>query len=105
MRGPTTFERRVWAEVQRIGWGETKTYGEVAKAAGSGPLAIGTALSRLDRFPDMEAVVPWHRVTKARYGGNKRLAPINDRTREQAQRLVLEGHVLEQHGNTYRLIE
>jgi len=69
MRSPTTFERRVWAEVQRIRWGETKTYGEVARAVGSGSLATGTALSRLERFRDMEAVVPWRRVTKARYGG------------------------------------
>ena len=102
MRNPTDFERRVWAEVRRIRWGQTKTYGQVADAIGSNALTTGTALSRLERFPDILPTIPWHRVTKLGPEGEHKLS-INDRTREQVRLLLLEGHVIEVDRNHYRL--
>lgn len=56
----TRFRRRVIAETRRISWGNTLTYGEVAKRAGSSGAAraVGTAMSS-NRFP---FIVPCHRV-------------------------------------------
>lgn len=56
----TRFRRRVISETRRISWGNTLTYGEVAKRAGSSGAAraVGTAMSS-NRFP---IVVPCHRV-------------------------------------------
>jgi methylated-DNA-[protein]-cysteine S-methyltransferase len=56
----TRFRKRVIAETRRISWGNTLTYGEVAKRAGSSGAAraVGTAMSS-NRFP---FVVPCHRV-------------------------------------------
>lgn len=56
----TRFRKRVISEVRRISWGNTLTYGEVAKRAGSSGAAraVGTAMST-NRFP---IVVPCHRV-------------------------------------------
>lgn len=56
----TRFRRRVISEVRRISWGNTLTYGEVAKRAGSSGAAraVGTTMST-NRFP---FVVPCHRV-------------------------------------------
>ena len=56
----TRFRKRVISEVRRISWGNTLTYGEVAKRAGSSGAAraVGTAMST-NRFP---FVVPCHRV-------------------------------------------
>lgn len=100
-QGPSAFDLEVWAEVQRIGWSETRTYADVAEAIGSSAHPVGSAFSRLERYPEFMVVVPWHRVVQS--GGQ--LSPINDRTREQARLLVLEGHVLEVHTNSYRLVE
>jgi methylated-DNA-[protein]-cysteine S-methyltransferase len=56
----TPFRRRVIAETRRISWGNTLTYGEVARRAGSpgAARAVGTAMSS-NRFP---FIVPCHRV-------------------------------------------
>jgi len=56
----TRFRRKVISETRRISWGNTLTYGEVAKRAGSSGAAraVGTAMSS-NRFP---FVVPCHRV-------------------------------------------
>lgn len=56
----TRFRRRVITETRRISWGNTLTYGEVAKRAGSSGAAraVGTAMSS-NRFP---LVIPCHRV-------------------------------------------
>lgn len=56
----TRFRRRVISETRRISWGNTLTYGEVAKRAGSSGAAraVGTVMSS-NRFP---FVVPCHRV-------------------------------------------
>ena len=59
----TEFPRRVWEELRRIGWGCTRSYGEVARAVGSprGARAVGMACNR----NPLLLVVPCHRVVGA----------------------------------------
>jgi methylated-DNA-[protein]-cysteine S-methyltransferase len=55
------FQKKVWAELQRIPYGETATYGEVAQRLGYEPVisrAVGVA-NGSNRLP---IVVPCHRV-------------------------------------------
>lgn len=56
----TAFQRRVWAELRRIPFGETISYGELAARIGnpSGSRAVGQA-NGANPFP---VVVPCHRV-------------------------------------------
>jgi methylated-DNA-[protein]-cysteine S-methyltransferase len=56
----TEFQRRVWAELSRIPYGETTTYGELARRLGSatGSRAVGLANGR----NPIGIVVPCHRV-------------------------------------------
>ncbi|CCQ75615.1 methylated-DNA--[protein]-cysteine S-methyltransferase [Magnetospira sp. QH-2] len=61
----TEFQRRVWSEMQRIPFGEVRTYGDLAYAIGSGPRAVGGACGR----NPLPIVIPCHRVT----GANNRL--------------------------------
>ena len=88
----------MWAEVQHIGWGTTNTYKEVAGSIDTGSTAVAGALKYLDEHPDWLAIIYWHRVIRT----DGKLS-IRDRTREQAQRLVLEGNALRKRGNTYSL--
>ena len=59
----TEFQRRVWEELRRIGWGCTRSYGEVARAVGSprGARAVGMACNR----NPLLLVAPCHRVVGA----------------------------------------
>jgi methylated-DNA-[protein]-cysteine S-methyltransferase len=55
------FQKKVWAELQRIPYGETATYGDVARRLGYEPVisrAVGVA-NASNRLP---IVVPCHRV-------------------------------------------
>jgi|SRR5579884_1334491 len=52
------FERRVWAQMQAIPYGETRTYGDLAHATDSGPRAVGRACGR----NPIPIVIPCHRV-------------------------------------------
>ena len=57
----TAFQRRVWAELQRIGYGETASYGDLAGRlglTGHGARAVGTANGR----NPIPVVIPCHRV-------------------------------------------
>ena len=56
----TPFARRVMQAARRIPWGETRSYGEVARAAGSpgGARAVGQVMSA----NPVAIVVPCHRV-------------------------------------------
>jgi methylated-DNA-[protein]-cysteine S-methyltransferase len=56
----TEFQRRVWAELLRIPYGETATYGELARRLGNptGSRAVGLANGR----NPIGIVVPCHRV-------------------------------------------
>ena len=57
------FERAVWREMTGIPYGETKTYGEVAKAVGDpgGARAVGVACNR----NPVPVIVPCHRIVGA----------------------------------------
>ncbi len=59
----TAFQRRVWKELQRIPYGSTKTYTEVARAIGK-PRAI-RAVARACATNPVSIVVPCHRVVRA----------------------------------------
>lgn len=59
----TEFQQRVWAELLRIPYGETSTYGELARRLGhpNGSRAVGLANGR----NPLGIVVPCHRVVGA----------------------------------------
>ncbi|WP_283775743.1 methylated-DNA--[protein]-cysteine S-methyltransferase [Rhizomonospora bruguierae] len=62
-RRGSAFERAVWAELSRIPYGETRTYGQVAAAAGDpgAARAVGVACNR----NPIAVIVPCHRVVGA----------------------------------------
>jgi methylated-DNA-[protein]-cysteine S-methyltransferase len=67
----TTFQKEVWAELSRIPYGETISYGELARRVGrpKGPRAVGQANGR----NPIPIIVPCHRVLAGNgiggYGG------------------------------------
>ncbi len=60
----THYQRRVWERICAIPVGQTRSYGEVAAAIGSGPRAVGNACGS-NPYP---IVVPCHRVVAANHG-------------------------------------
>jgi len=60
----TDFQRRVWAELTRIGYGTTASYGEVAAALGLPPGA-SRAVGLANGANPIAIVVPCHRVIGA----------------------------------------
>ncbi len=54
-------ERRVWALMARIPYGETRSYGQLAKALKLSPRAVGRACAR----NPLPILLPCHRVTGA----------------------------------------
>ncbi len=84
----TDHQKRVWAMMREIPFGETATYGGMAMALGSGPRAVGTACGR----NPLPIIVPCHRVLGAGgkeggYSGGRGLPTKH-------QLLALEGVVL-----------
>lgn len=84
----TDFQKRVWAMMCNIPYGETATYGGLAMALGSGPRAVGMACGR----NPIPIIVPCHRVlgaggTAGGYSGGRGLPT-------KRQLLALEGVVL-----------
>jgi methylated-DNA-[protein]-cysteine S-methyltransferase len=63
----TDFQKRVWKAMSAIGYGKTKSYGEVAAKLHSGPRAVGTACGR----NPIPIIIPCHRVlgTNGSLGG------------------------------------
>src|SRR5207244_4354259 len=63
VRGGSAFERAVWMRIADIGYGEMRTYGEIAAAVGEpdGARAVGVACNR----NPLPIVVPCHRVVGA----------------------------------------
>ncbi|HET8729302.1 MAG TPA: methylated-DNA--[protein]-cysteine S-methyltransferase [Alphaproteobacteria bacterium] len=57
LRG-TAFQRRVWAAMREIPWGEVASYGGIAMVVGTGPRAVGNACGR----NPVSLLVPCHRV-------------------------------------------
>ena len=63
--GGTPFQERVWAELRRIGYGETASYGEIATRLGlstGASRAVGAANGR----NPIAIVIPCHRVVGAK---------------------------------------
>jgi methylated-DNA-[protein]-cysteine S-methyltransferase len=64
------FFARVYDRVRRLGWGETTTYGTVAKELGAGPEAARDVGQAMANNP-IPLIIPCHRVLAAgnRIGG------------------------------------
>jgi AraC family transcriptional regulator of adaptative response/methylated-DNA-[protein]-cysteine methyltransferase len=58
----TAFQRRVWEELRRIPYGETRSYGEIAAAVGA-PRAV-RAVGRACATNPVALVIPCHRVVR-----------------------------------------
>ncbi len=57
----TDYQMKVWDQIRKISFGETKTYGEIATKIKSGPRAVGNACRR----NKLLLIVPCHRVVSA----------------------------------------
>ncbi|MCK4833289.1 MAG: MGMT family protein [Gammaproteobacteria bacterium] len=57
----TPFQERVLKQLQKIPYGETRTYGEIAKILKTSPRAVGNACRR----NPLPIIIPCHRVTAA----------------------------------------
>ncbi|MEO0034900.1 MAG: hypothetical protein RLZZ501_923 [Pseudomonadota bacterium] len=57
----TPFQRRVWATLAEIPFGQTRSYGDLARELGSGPRAVGGACGR----NPIPLLIPCHRVLTA----------------------------------------
>ena len=57
----TAFQRRVWKALVRIPYGQTRSYGQIARALGSSPRAVG----RANGANPVCVIVPCHRVVGA----------------------------------------
>ncbi len=56
--GATDFQCRLWDALERIPFGETRTYGDVARDLATSPRAVGGACAR----NDLPLLIPCHRV-------------------------------------------
>jgi methylated-DNA-[protein]-cysteine S-methyltransferase len=52
------FDHKVWAAMRQIPYGETRSYGDLARAIGSAPRAVGNACGN----NPIPIVIPCHRV-------------------------------------------
>ena len=57
----TPFQRKVWAGLQDIPFGETLSYGQLAEKLGTAPRALGGACGR----NPIPVIIPCHRVLAA----------------------------------------
>jgi methylated-DNA-[protein]-cysteine S-methyltransferase len=81
----TDFQKRVWAQLLAIPFGETRTYGEIARAIGS-PNAVRAVGGANGRNP-LSIVAPCHRVI----GGNGTLTGFAGGLEAKRYLLALEG--------------
>ena len=63
--GGTPFQERVWAELRRVGYGQTATYGELAERLGMSKGASRAVGAANGRNP-IGIVIPCHRVVGAK---------------------------------------
>ncbi len=84
----TDHQKRVWAMMCEIPFGETATYGGMAAALGSGPRAVGMACGR----NPIPIIVPCHRVLGA--GGKEGGFSGGRGLPTKRQLLAIEGVVL-----------
>lgn len=84
-RGATEFQRRVWRVLQRIPYGETRTYGWVARQVGrpGAARAVGQACGA----NPVPMIVPCHRVV----GGDGRWGGFRGGVARKRMLLTLEG--------------
>ncbi len=75
---PGEFSRRVYELALNIPEGRVTTYGAIAKAAGSGPMASRSISSILSKAPNPK-VIPWHRIVYA--GGKVWMSPEYEKKR------------------------
>lgn len=57
----TEFQKKVWRKLREIPYGETSTYGELAKLLGSSARAVGSAVG----CNPVSIIIPCHRVLGA----------------------------------------
>lgn len=81
----TPFQKRVWAELATIQFGETRTYQQIADAIGS-PRSVRAVASAIGRNP-ISIVVPCHRVI----GSNGKLTGFAGGVESKRLLLELEG--------------
>jgi methylated-DNA-[protein]-cysteine S-methyltransferase len=81
----TDFQKRVWEQLLAIPFGETRTYGEIARAIGS-PNAVRAVGGANGRNP-LSIVAPCHRVI----GGNGTLTGFAGGLEAKRYLLALEG--------------
>ncbi len=63
--GGTAFERAVWAQIAAVPYGETITYGEIARAVGNGAVDAARAVGTACNHNPVPVIVPCHRVIGA----------------------------------------
>lgn len=56
----TEFQRKVWAALKTVGYGETATYSEIAERIGN-PKAVRAVASAIGSNP-LSVILPCHRV-------------------------------------------
>ncbi|MFQ6105336.1 MAG: methylated-DNA--[protein]-cysteine S-methyltransferase [Candidatus Glassbacteria bacterium] len=63
LREGTSFERKIWKHIAEIPWGETRSYAELARAAGApgAARAVGRAMGK----NPLPIVLPCHRVVRS----------------------------------------
>jgi methylated-DNA-[protein]-cysteine S-methyltransferase len=84
----SAFEQQVWAAMQRIPYGETRSYGEIAHETGGMPQDVGSACGS----NPLPIIIPCHRVLAGggRLGGYSGKGGLETKT----TLLVLEGRLL-----------
>jgi methylated-DNA-[protein]-cysteine S-methyltransferase len=80
--GGSPFQQRVWQAMQRIPYGETRSYGELAHETDSGPRPVGYACAT----NPIPIIVPCHRVLAA----GKRIGGYSGGAGIATKRLLLE---------------
>lgn len=87
LRQVDPFHRQVYDAARNIGWGETATYGELARLAGASDAAreVGRAMSR----NPVPIIIPCHRIIAKgnRFGGFSAFGGVDTK----ARLLALEG--------------
>jgi methylated-DNA-[protein]-cysteine S-methyltransferase len=82
------FEQQVWAAMQRIPYGETRSYGDLARETGGMPQEVGSACGS----NPLPIIIPCHRVLAGggKLGGYSGKGGLETKT----TLLVLEGRLL-----------
>ena len=89
LRG-TPFQRSVWLQLLQIPWGETRSYGDIARAVGKPGAA--RAVGMANQTNPLPIIVPCHRVI----GANGSLTGYAGGLDVKARLLALEGVAREQ---------